>query len=69
MRGAAGEGPTRRVNRYVLNFEDAEFQSLVTAIYEQQRAEIALEKTLRAEARKARALKHPFVPVDTLYTD
>lgn len=59
VESAAGEGPTRCVNRYVLNFEDAGFQSVVSSIYEQQKEEIALERTLRAEARKARLPKRP----------
>jgi hypothetical protein len=59
VEGAPGTGPTRRVNRYILTFDDPGFQSLVMTIYQQHTAEIALERALRAEARKARLTKKP----------
>jgi hypothetical protein len=48
-------GPLRRVNHYAFTFDDPEFQALVTRVFQLQRAEIELEKELRAEERRARS--------------
>jgi len=56
-----GELVFRGVNQYHLTLEDPEFQGLVATIYQKQRAEIELEKQLRAEERRAR--RESIVPV------
>jgi hypothetical protein len=52
---ARSTGPLRSVNQYTFTFDDPEFQAMVTAVFQRQRAEIELEKELRAEERKVRA--------------
>jgi len=52
---AQSAGPLRRVNQYTFNFEDPEFQAMVAKVFQRQRAEIELEKELRAEERRARS--------------
>jgi hypothetical protein len=46
--------PLRRVNRYYFTFDDPEFQAMAAKAFQGQRAEIELEKQLRAEERKER---------------
>ncbi len=50
----AAAGPLRRVSQYHFDFDDPDFQAMVSKVYQQQRAEIELEKQLRAETKKAR---------------
>ena len=52
--GVAAAGPLRHVNQYHFDFDDPDFHAMVSRVFQQQRAEIELEKQLRAEARKAR---------------
>jgi len=47
-------GPLRRVNQYTFTFDDPEFQAMVAQVFQRQRAEIELERELRAEERKVR---------------
>ena len=51
---APSTGPLRRVNQYILSFDDPEFQAIVTKVFHHQRAEIELERELRANERRAR---------------
>jgi hypothetical protein len=48
-------GSRRQVNRYHFTFDDPEFQALAARVFRGHRAEIELEKQLRAESRKARS--------------
>lgn len=58
---ARAAGPLRRVNQYHLDFDDPDFQAMVSRVFQQQRAEIELEKQLRADERKTRSQR--VVPV------
>lgn len=56
---APATGPLRRVNQYTLNFDDPDFQAMVTQVFQRQRAEIELEREFRAKERKARCKSIP----------
>ncbi|WP_263375551.1 hypothetical protein [Granulicella aggregans] len=49
-----GLGPVRRVGRYHFTFDDPDFQSMVGEALRRQRDEIALQRELQLEARRAR---------------
>ncbi|WP_263369110.1 hypothetical protein [Edaphobacter dinghuensis] len=46
--------PLRRVNQYYFTLDDPEFQAIAANTFQQQRAEIELQKQLRSEEREAR---------------
>jgi hypothetical protein len=58
---ASAAGPLRRVNQYHLDFDDPDFQAMVSRVFQQQRAEIELEKQLRADEKRIRSQR--VVPV------
>ena len=52
-------GPCRGVNKYRFTFDNPNFQAMVSQVFQRQRAEIELEKKLRAEERKVRCQSIP----------
>jgi hypothetical protein len=58
IRGAESR-VNRRVNRYMLNMDDPDFQSLMSAIYQRQREEIETERALREKQRAERRSRAP----------
>jgi hypothetical protein len=57
------------LNRYQFTFGDQRFLGMVDRVVRRQRAEIAFERELRTEKKKARRKSSVPVKVNTLFTD